>query len=70
MKQRKKSWADRWDGYRIRGLDPVHVMMPYMFGSRIENEAVLGEVLDLTEILNSNIPGSISSRPQSQRPYF
>ncbi len=50
MGKRKKSWADRWDGYRIRGLDPVHVMMPYMFGSRIENEAVLGEVLDLTEV--------------------
>lgn len=50
MEKRKKSWADRWDGYRIRGLDPVHVMMPYMFGSRIENEAVLGEVLDLTEV--------------------
>ena len=47
--QRKK-WGNRWDAWRIRGLDPVHVMMPYMFGSRIENEAVLGEVLDLTEV--------------------
>jgi hypothetical protein len=25
-------------------------MMPYLFGSRIENEAVLGEVMDLTEV--------------------
>ena len=50
MQKRKKRWGDRWDAYRIRGLDPVHVMMPYMFGSRIENEAVLGEVMDLTEV--------------------
>ena len=50
MQQRKKCRGDRWDAYRLRGLDPMHVMMPYMFGSRIENEAVLGEVMDLTEV--------------------
>ena len=50
MQDRKKHWGDRWDGWRIRDLDPVHVMMPYMFGTRIENEAVLGEVVDLTEV--------------------
>ena len=50
MKERKKRWGDRWDAYRLRGLDPTHVMMPYLFGSRIENEAVLGEVMDLTEV--------------------
>ena len=50
MQQRKKRWGDRWDAYRLRGLDPTHVMMPYLFGSRIENEAVLGEVMDLTEV--------------------
>ena len=50
MQERKKRWGDRWDAYRLRGLDPTHVMMPYLFGSRIENEAVLGEVMDLTEV--------------------
>jgi hypothetical protein len=50
MAQRKKRWGDRWDGYRLRGLDPVHVMMPYLFGKRTANEAVLGEVFDLTEV--------------------
>ena len=50
MQNRKSRWGDRWDAWRLRGLDPVHVMMPYMFGSRIENEAVLGEVIDLTEV--------------------
>jgi hypothetical protein len=50
MQDRKKHWGDRWDAWRIRGLDPMHVMMPYMFGDRTDNEAVLGEVLDLTEV--------------------
>ncbi len=50
MQDRKKHWGDRWDAWRIRGLDPMHVMMPYMFGNRTDNEAVLGEVLDLTEV--------------------
>ena len=50
MQQRKRRCGDRWDGYRLRGLDPVHVMMPYIFGDRTSNEAVLGEVMDLTEV--------------------
>lgn len=50
MTKRKKRWGDRWDAYRLRGLDPVHVMMPYIFGKRTANEAVLGEVFDLTQV--------------------
>ena len=50
MSERKRKWGDRWDGYRLRGLDPIHVMMPYMFGDRTSNEAVLGEVVDLTQV--------------------
>ena len=50
MTQRKKRWGDRWDAYRLRGLDPMHVMMPYLFGERTANEAVLGETFDLTEV--------------------
>lgn len=48
--QRKRNWRDRKDGWFISGLDSVHVMMPYMFGERTANEAVLGEVVDLTEV--------------------
>ena len=48
--ERKRNRKDRWDAYYIPGLDAVHVMMPYMFGKRTQNEAVLGEVIDLTAI--------------------
>ncbi len=47
---RKKHRRDRKDGWYLAGLDSMHVMMPYMFGPRTKNEAVLGEVLDLTEV--------------------
>lgn len=48
--QRKKHWRDRYDGWYISGLDSMHVMMPFMFGPRTKNEAVLSEVFDLTEV--------------------
>lgn len=50
MKEHKRNRRDRWDGWYIPGLDPVHVMMPYLFGNRTMNEAVLGEVMDLTQV--------------------
>ena len=47
---RKPHWKDRRDGWYLSGLDSMHVMMPYMFGNRTANEAVLGEVIDLTAV--------------------
>ena len=47
---RKRNWRDRKDAWYIPGLDSVHVMMPYMFGARTANEAVLGETVDLTAV--------------------
>ena len=47
---RKRHWKDRRDGWYLSGLDSMHVMMPYMFGNRTANEAVLGEVIDLTAV--------------------
>ena len=46
----KKHWRDRYDGYYLKGLDSMHVMMPYIMGPRTKNEAVMGEVIDLTEV--------------------
>ena len=46
----KKHRLDRYDGWYVSGLDSMHVMMPYMFGPRTKNEAVMSEVLDLTEV--------------------
>ena len=48
--QRKKHRLDRYDGWYVQGLDSLHVMMPYFFGPRTKNEAVMSEVVDLTEV--------------------
>ena len=46
---RKKNRRDRYDGWYVP-VDSMHMMMPYFFGPRTKNEAVLGEVLDITEV--------------------
>ena len=48
--QRKANRRDRKDGWYLSGLDSMHVMMPYMFGNRTDNEAVMGETVDLTAV--------------------
>ena len=49
-KSRKRDRRDRYNGYYLKGLDSLHVLMPYIMGSRTKNEAVMGEVIDLTEV--------------------
>jgi len=48
--QRKRHPRDRYDAWYVQGLDSLHVMMPYFFGPRTKNEAVMSEVMDLTEV--------------------
>ena len=69
MTQRKKRWGDRWDAYRLRGLDPLHTMMPYMFRRRTDNEAVLGEVMDLTEV-DRYLAGKNAGNPEFKYTWF
>ena len=69
MQERKKRWGDRWDAWRLRGLDPMHVMMPYMFGDRVANEAVLGEVMDLTEV-DKYLAKKNAGRPEFKYTWF
>ena len=48
--QRKKHIRDRYDGWYLSDLDAMHVLMPYLFGARTSNEAVMSEIVDLTEV--------------------
>ncbi len=47
---RKRRWGDRKDGYRVRDLDSMHQLTPFMMPGRTNNEAYLNEVFDLTEV--------------------
>ncbi len=48
---RKKNRKDRRDGYLVEEHDPMHMMMPYIMGGRADNEAVLCDVFDMTNIV-------------------
>ena len=67
--QRKKHRLDRYDGWYVSGLDSMHVMMPYFFGERTRNEAVLGEAFDLTEV-NRYIQEKNASGPDFKYTWF
>ncbi len=46
----KKRRGDRKDARRVRGLDAMHVFMPYLLPNRTDNEAFVTETVDLTAI--------------------
>lgn len=47
---RKRRRGDRKDAYRIRDLDAMHKFIPYLLPNRCDNEAVMSELIDLTEL--------------------
>ncbi|MBQ0101370.1 MAG: 2-oxo acid dehydrogenase subunit E2 [Firmicutes bacterium] len=47
----KKNRKDRKDAYFIEDKDPIHSLMPYMLPNRTDNEAVLSETVDMTEVV-------------------
>ena len=46
----RKSRHDRKDRICLQGLDSMHVIMPFVMPRRLDNEAVLEEVIDVTAI--------------------
>ncbi len=66
---RKRRWRDRYDGYYLSGLDSMHVMMPYIMGTRTKNEAVMGEVIDLTEV-DKYLAKKNASNPEFKYTWF
>lgn len=48
---RKKHRRDRYDGYYLQNLDAMHIMMPYLLPRRTDNEAVLNETVDMTNVM-------------------
>lgn len=49
MSQNRK-WGDRKDGKLIRDLDSLHYITGIIYPNRCDNEAFIGEVIDLTNI--------------------
>ena len=45
-----KKFGDRKDGYKLKKIHSMHVIMPLMFPNRCDNEAFISERIDLTNI--------------------
>ena len=50
VKKEKRRRGDRKDAYLVRGLDSMHIIMPFNIPKRTANEAVIVEKVDLTAI--------------------
>ena len=67
--KRKKNFRDRKDAYYIGNLDAMHVLVPYMMPGRPNNEAVLGEVIDITAI-NEYLARKNADNPEFKYTWF
>ena len=46
----KRRWGDRKDARWVRDVDPMHYFTPYLYPNRADNEAVVHEEIDLTNL--------------------
>jgi len=51
MNERKRRRGDRKDGYLVRDIDSMHALAPYLIPNRADNEAVLAENIDMTQVI-------------------
>lgn len=47
----KRKRGDRKDGYLVKETDPLHAIAPYFLPNRADNEAVLTETVDMTNVI-------------------
>ena len=50
MEKKKKRRGDRRDGMWLRDVDALHVIMPYLYPNRADNEAFIQESIELETI--------------------
>ncbi|MCQ2158576.1 MAG: 2-oxo acid dehydrogenase subunit E2 [Bacteroidales bacterium] len=66
---RKKNRKDLKHGWYLGDVDSLHVIMPYIYPLRTQNEAVLGEVVDITNI-DSYLEKKNSENPDFKYTWF
>jgi len=69
MENKPKRRGDRRDGYLVRNPDPMHIIMPFILGERIENEAVMFETFDMTQVDNM-LNEMNAQNPEHKYTYF
>lgn len=48
LRKRKRRFGDRYDGYKVRNLDPVFGIIPYIMRSRLDSQIFFEEEIDIT----------------------
>lgn len=69
MADYKKKWGDRKDARLVRGLDSMHIIMPYNMPKRTANEAVVVEEIDCTA-LEAYVAKLNESNPEFKYTFF
>lgn len=68
-KNYKKRWGDRKDGQLIRDMDPLHIIMPYLYKNKTDSEAFISERIDLTAI-NAYMDAKNAENPEMRYKLF
>lgn len=68
-KKYRRGIHDRNDARYLKDLDSMHVMMPFIMPKRADNEAVLGQVVDITA-LNGYLEKKNSENPEFKYTWF
>ena len=50
MKKLKRKFGDRYDGYRLRNLDPIFQIIPAVMRTRMDSQVFFEHRLDITEL--------------------
>ncbi len=69
MKEQKRKFGDRKDAYRVRNIDSMHAISPFIMPKRTDNEAVMNEIFDITA-LNAYLEKKNSDNPDFKYTFF
>ena len=69
MTDKVKKHGDRKDARLLESDDPIHALMPFIMGERADNEAVLYDTFDFTEI-DRYLERKNAEKPEHKYTYF
>ncbi len=50
MVQLKRKFGDRYDGYRVKRVDPFFLLIPYLMKTRVDSQVYFSDEIDITEL--------------------
>ena len=50
LKTRKRRFGDRYDGYRVKGNDPMFHVIPHIMRSRLDSQVFFEEQIDISNL--------------------